>query len=68
MQYAEYGPGGHYGSWHTDAELGDADPEDARCATLTMATLTMATLTMATLTMVIPTITERDATALALLL
>ena len=36
LQYAEYGPGGHYGSWHTDAELGDADPEDARCVTVVL--------------------------------
>ena len=36
LQYAEYGPGGHYGSWHTDAELGDEDPEDARCVTVVL--------------------------------
>ena len=32
----EYGEGGHYGGWHTDAELHDEDPEDARCVTVVL--------------------------------
>ena len=36
LQYAEYTAGGHYGGWHTDAELGDEDPEDARCVTVVL--------------------------------
>lgn len=36
LQYAEYGPGAHYASWHTDAELNSDDPEDARAVTVVL--------------------------------
>jgi hypothetical protein len=36
LQYAEYGPGAHYASWHTDAERNSDDPEDARGVTVVL--------------------------------
>ena len=34
LQYAEYGPGGHYKGWHTDGDLKERDPEDVRAITI----------------------------------
>lgn len=36
VQYAEYGRGGHYAAWHTDADVDESELVDLRCVTVVL--------------------------------